>query len=40
MVNNSTNINQTNNYLSPLKTKKVINIQYVDGNPAPGLGQA
>ena len=41
MVNNSININKTNNYLSPhlksLNTKKIMT--YSVGNPDPGLGQ-
>ena len=41
MVNNSTNINKTNNNHSPQLTKhKKKNTTYDVGNPGPGLGQA
>ena len=39
MVNNSININKTNNHLKPLNTKKKTTT-YSIGNPGPGLGQA
>ena len=41
MVNNSININKTNNHLSPqpLNIKKNT-MTYEAGNPGPGLGQA
>ena len=38
MVNNSTNINKTNNHLSPEHTKKRGITTYDIGNPDPGLG--
>jgi ribosomal protein L18 len=42
MVNNSNNINKTNNHISPqiIEHKKDHDIIYVDGNPGSGLGQA
>ena len=41
MVNNSTNINKTNNHLLPqnIENKKKY-MTYVNGNLDPGLGQA
>ena len=40
MVSHSTNVKQTNGYLSPQVVKHKICSIYVDGNPGPGLGQA
>ena len=40
MVNNSTSINITNNYLTPQITEHKFNaMTYVDGNLGPDLGQ-
>jgi hypothetical protein len=41
MVNNSTNINKTNNHLSNLKLMNIKKTTTYDiGDPGPGLGQA
>ena len=40
VVNNFTNINKTNNYLSPQITEHKKTVTYGIGNPGPGLRQA
>jgi hypothetical protein len=39
MVSNPTNINKTNNHLSPSLTEHIKTMPYDIGNPCPGLGQ-
>jgi hypothetical protein len=40
MVTNATNINKTNNYLSPEPTEEKKTTVYDVGNPGPALGHA